>query len=80
MIEGYNPPILKLRRKIERRSPVTGLVSIDWKTESEQISWEVARSIINQFGSFKDEFKADYAHVFPFVNIANSEGMNPNAG
>ncbi len=76
-ILGYGLPLLERHFSGERISPVTGLISRDWKHESEQLTWEQASRILKTLEPLLDGFVTTYAHLYAsMVQIANDNGCS----
>jgi len=60
----YKSPILKKHIRTEYKSPITGIVSPDWKHESNPISWNEARTLMESIKPHLEGFVSDYLWVF----------------
>lgn len=72
---GYKSPILEKYTNIEYKSPITGVSSPDSKKESIPISWNQARSLLEELRPHLDGFASDYIWVFgEMLNAAENHG------
>lgn len=72
---GYKSPILEKYTNIEYKSPITGVSCPDWKKESIPISWNHARSLLEELKLYLDGFTSDYIWVFgEMLNAAENDG------
>lgn len=70
----YKFASLEKHKKVDYVSPVTGVSTPDWKTETKEIGWDIARQILKEMKPLQKSFSTDYEWVFGnMVKVANSE-------
>lgn len=71
----YKAAFLERYVPTEYKSPVTGDVSLSWKHESEPISWQEARGLLEQLHPHLEGFVSDYLWVFEsMLEVAARDG------
>ena len=73
--KSYKYAALEKYVRSDYKSPVTGIVSPDWKHESHEISWEDARAVLQALAPQVKQFASEYHHVFPLMlEVAKRDG------
>ena len=71
----YKSAFLEKHRRTEYKSPITGVVSPDWKHESSPVPWNEARTLLEEIKPQVEGFVSDYIHVFEqMLNAAARDG------
>lgn len=71
----YKSAFLEKHSCTEYKSPITGVVSPDWKHESGPVSWNEARTLLEEIKPKVKGFVSDYIHVFEqMLNAAARDG------
>lgn len=74
-LRTYNQPVIDKYTRNDYTSPVTGVISPDWKKDTTQITWEDAAKLLSDLKPFMNGFVSDYLSVFDEMQkIATNNG------